>query len=130
MQHKTIAPATADLRGWIADVLHHTPLQHVALIESHAGVLRGNHYHRETRQWILVVRGMLKYWYQPVDGSEPAQSVIVGPCDLVETPPGEVHALEILAATVFLAFADGVRGGPDYESDTVRVPSIVPGRER
>jgi dTDP-4-dehydrorhamnose 3,5-epimerase-like enzyme len=128
MTHTTIQAATADERGWIADILSHTPLQHAGYILSHKGAIRGNHYHKLTTQYLFLTRGRLKYWYQPLDHREPVRSVEVWRGDLVTTPPLEVHALEILASeTEFLVLTDGVRGGKDYELDTFRVPSIVGG---
>jgi dTDP-4-dehydrorhamnose 3,5-epimerase-like enzyme len=126
MTHTTIQAATTDDRGSIADILHHTPVQHAAWIISHRGVIRGNHYHKRTTQYLFLVQGRLRYWYQPVDQSVERLWQDVWRGDLVTTPPYEVHALEILAeATEFLVLTDGPRGGPDYESDTFRVTPIL-----
>ena len=122
----SIKPAHIDDRGSITDILHHTPFQHAAIITSYKGAIRGNHYHKETTQYLYLTKGRLRYWYlrAPLD---PVQFVDVWAGDLVTTPPLEVHTLEILAeATQFLVLTDGKRGGPDYESDTFRVPSIMP----
>lgn len=117
--------AHQDARGTIADILYQTPIWHVSVIDSVAGAIRGNHYHKATTQYMYLTQGRLRYWYlsAPLD---PVQSVIVQPGDLVMTPPLEVHALEILEDTQFLVFTNGPRGGKDYESDTFRVPSILP----
>ena len=126
MTHQTIAPAHVDDRGFIADLLTHTPFQHAAYITSHKGVIRGNHYHKATTQYIFLTKGRLRYWYQPQDHSAPVQSIVAWRGDLVTTPPYEVHALEILAQnTEFLVLTDGVRGGRDYELDTFRVDPIL-----
>jgi dTDP-4-dehydrorhamnose 3,5-epimerase-like enzyme len=121
MQKRRIEPATADYRGQISDIFYKTPIEHVAVIESlRAGIIRGNHYHKETTQHIFVTKGSLRYWYQPVDQSAPVASEVIGPYDLVTTPPYEIHALEILEPNQFIVFSSGVRGGQDYESDTFR----------
>lgn len=126
MIHKKIVVATSDARGQIADILYKTPVEHVAIIESRqGGLIRGNHYHKDTTQHIFVTRGSLRYWYQPSDRSQPVRSVVVREYDLVSTPPFEVHALEILEPNQFVVFSHGRRGGDDYESDTFRVTPIL-----
>jgi len=126
MTHKRILPATRDERGQISDILYKTPFQHAAIIESkRGGLIRGNHYHKNTTQYIFVTRGSLRYWYQPFDKSEPVKSILVSEYDLVTSPPYEVHALEIIEPNQFVVFTDGIRGGEDYESDTFRVAPIL-----
>lgn len=126
MIHKKITPATSDERGCISDILYKTNIEHAAIIESkQAGVIRGNHYHKATTQHIFVTKGSLRYWYQPVDKSEPVKSVVVKEYELVSTPPNEIHALEILEPNQFVVFSHGIRGGDDYESDTFRVTPIL-----
>jgi dTDP-4-dehydrorhamnose 3,5-epimerase-like enzyme len=126
MIHKKIVVATSDARGQIADILYKTPVEHVAIIESRqGGLIRGNHYHKDTTQHIFVTRGSLRYWYQPSDRSQPVRSVVVREYELVSTPPFEVHALEILEPNQFVVFSHGRRGGDDYESDTFRVTPIL-----
>ena len=127
MIHKKISPATSDERGSISDIMYKAEINHVAVIESKcSGVIRGNHYHKATTQTIFMTKGSLRYWYQPVDKSQPPKSVLVREYESVSSPPNEIHAMEILEPNQFLVFSQGVRGGEDYESDTFRVPSIIP----
>lgn len=126
MIHTKITVATSDDRGRISDILYKTPIEHVAIIESiKGGLIRGNHYHKETTQIIFITQGSLRYWYQPLDKSEPPKSVLMREYDMVSTPPFEVHALEILEPNQFIVFSNGRRGGDDYESDTFRVEPIL-----
>jgi dTDP-4-dehydrorhamnose 3,5-epimerase-like enzyme len=126
---KKITPATSDDRGSIADIFYQTSMQHAAIVESkQAGVVRGNHYHKQTTQSVFVIKGRLRYWWQPVDRSQPPQSVLVEASDLVTSPPNEIHTMEMLEPNTFIVFSSGPRGGQDYESDTFRVPSIVPAK--
>jgi dTDP-4-dehydrorhamnose 3,5-epimerase-like enzyme len=97
MTLKKIAPATTDERGSISDIFYQTEMQHAAIIEStQAGVVRGNHFHKQTTQHVFVIKGKIRYWWQPVDQSVPPQSIIVEEYDLVTSPPNEIHALEML----------------------------------
>jgi dTDP-4-dehydrorhamnose 3,5-epimerase-like enzyme len=126
MIHTVIKPATSDARGTISDILYKTEINHAAVIESkQGGLIRGNHYHKATTQHIFMTKGSLRYWYQPVDKSEPVKSVMVKEYEMVSTPPFEIHALEILEPNQFVVFSQGIRGGEDYESDTFRVTPIL-----
>lgn len=126
MIHRSITAATSDERGRISDILYKTPIEHVAVIESlSGGSIRGNHYHKQTTQHIFVTKGSLRYWYQPIDKSEPVRSIVVREYDLVSTPPLEIHALEIIEQNQFVVFSHGLRGGDDYEADTFRVDPIL-----
>jgi dTDP-4-dehydrorhamnose 3,5-epimerase-like enzyme len=126
MIHKKITPATSDERGSISDILYKAEINHAAIIESKCGgVIRGNHYHKATTQHVFLTKGSLRYWYQPVDKSEPVKSILVRQYEMVSTLPYEIHALEILEPNQFIVFSQGVRGGQDYESDTFRVPPIL-----
>lgn len=116
-----------DERGVIADVFFKANINHVAIIESVKGSVRGNHYHSQTVQSILVISGGLEYWYKESEQDIVPRKVIAHKGDLIISDQGEIHAMKILENnTVFIAFTDGKRGGSDYESDTIRVPSIIP----
>jgi dTDP-4-dehydrorhamnose 3,5-epimerase-like enzyme len=117
----------SDYRGLIADVFFDVSINHVAWIKSNKEAIRGNHYHKNTTQSILVVSGSLEYWYRESHLSEnPAKMVIASMGDIVVSDMNEVHAMRILENdTLFIAFTEGIRGGSNYELDTFRVPNIV-----
>lgn len=115
-----------DRRGIIADVFYKKPLEHVALIKSEPNTIRGNHFHKETTQHMLITQGSLEYWYKKVEEKGPAKMVLCKRGDLVTTPPKEIHALKIRDdGNEFIVFSSGLRGGQDYESDTYRVDTII-----
>lgn len=115
-----------DDRGVIADVFYNTNIEHVAIIKSEPNVIRGNHYHKETTQSMLMTKGSLEYWYKQVDSDEPAKMYLCKVGDLITTEPYEIHALRITdEGNEFVVFSEGKRGGMDYESDTYRVDSII-----
>jgi hypothetical protein len=47
--------------------------------------------------------------------------------DIISTPPFEVHALRIIDENEFIVFSEGLRGGRDYESDTIRINGNIIG---
>ena len=115
-----------DYRGVISDIFYNSKIDHVAIISSEPDIIRGNHYHKETTQHILITKGSLEYWYKNVDKTEPSKKIIANIGDLVTTPPLEIHALKIgPAGNEFIVFSEGTRGGKDYESDTYRVENII-----
>jgi dTDP-4-dehydrorhamnose 3,5-epimerase-like enzyme len=115
-----------DNRGSIVDLFYNEDINHVATVTSEPNVIRGNHYHKETTQHMLMTKGSLEYWYKPVDSNKPSQMVIANKGDLVSTGPNEIHALRIgPEGNEFIVFSQGKRGGKDYESDTFRVDNII-----
>ena len=116
-----------DERGSIVDIFYKGNIEHVAVITSEPNVLRGNHYHKESTQHMLMTKGYLEYWYKPVDSDESAKMVVANVGDIISTPPNEIHALVIRQlGNQFIVFSEGTRGGKEYESDTFRVDCIVP----
>ena len=116
-----------DNRGKIADIFYKKNINHVAIIHSEPNVMRGNHYHKESTQHMLITKGSLEYWHKPVGSSEDAEMVLLEAGDFVSTPPFELHALIIRDdGNEFIVFSEGTRGGCDYEADTFRVDCIVP----
>jgi dTDP-4-dehydrorhamnose 3,5-epimerase-like enzyme len=126
MKLTKIEPATSDERGNISDILYKVDIQHSAIINTVGGknVVRGNHYHKETTQWIFITKGYLMYWYIEA-GSEEVKFIRVNENELVESPPYEKHALHILEDNQFIVYSQGKRGGQDYESDTFRVEPFL-----
>ena len=115
-----------DERGKISDIFYDTNINHVAIIESKADSIRGDHYHKHTTQYVLVVKGELEYWHKHYDSSNSAESIILKEGDFVESPPYEVHSFKMITDNQFIVFSEGLRGGKDYEKDTYRYePSIV-----
>tara|TARA_R110000744_G_scaffold115139_2_gene215361 strand:+ start:2138 stop:2542 length:405 start_codon:yes stop_codon:yes gene_type:complete len=115
-----------DDRGSIVDLFYNEDINHVATVYSEPNAIRGNHYHKETTQHMLMTKGSLEYWYKPVDSLDEAKMVIAREGDLVSTGPNEIHALRIgRNGNEFVVFSQGKRGGKDYESDTYRVENII-----
>ncbi len=116
---KHIVKAFADGRGSIADILEDETIEHVTLITTAKGAVRGNHYHRETHQWLYVVSGALAYAVRAGEGPLETGEVRAG--DVLGTGPMEAHALEALEDTTMVVMTRGPRGGREYESDTFRL---------
>lgn len=116
-----------DERGTITDVLYKDRIEHMAVVTSNPNVIRGNHYHKNTMQHMLIVKGSFVYWWKDArEKDEVPKSMVCVEGDLITTPPYEIHALQITdEGNEFIEFGYGQRGGKDYESDTFRVESII-----
>lgn len=114
-----------DSRGTIRDIFQKSPKDHCTIITSNKSAIRGNHYHKLTTQYTYVVEGEMEMLTQELneDGTPKGaiQTVRLKPGDLAAHPPFEAHAFKAITNTVMLAFADGVRGGDNYEKDTFRL---------
>ena len=115
---KKIKPAVIDERGEITNVLD-APIQHVALITSKAGSIRGNHYHPDQMQNDYLLSGKYEYITKGVrDTDEKNEPCIIEVGDLVITPPMTAHAMRFLEDSVFLTFTTGSRDSKTYEHHT------------
>tara|TARA_R100000278_G_C5465656_1_gene162554 strand:+ start:666 stop:1073 length:408 start_codon:yes stop_codon:yes gene_type:complete len=114
-----------DERGTIVDIFYKHNIDHVAIIQSVKGAIRGNHYHKKTTQHMLITKGSLEYWYKTLDSDEKSKHVLLQKGDLVSTPPNEIHALKIVEDNEFIVFTEGLRGGKDYEQDTFRLAGSI-----
>jgi quercetin dioxygenase-like cupin family protein len=117
----------SDNRGDITDIFYKSNIHHVAVVRSNKGAVRGNHYHKETTQYMLITKGALEYWHKPLGSEAEAECILLQEGDFVETPPNEIHALNIVEDNEFVVFTTGVRGGQDYESDTFRIDGNIIG---
>jgi len=108
-----------DERGQIIDILEKEIIEYVTLISSKKGSVRGNHYHKESTQYLFVLKGSLKLLTQIP--REKIESVLIKSGDLVFTPPMEAHTFIALEDSEFLVFTRGPRGGRNYEKDTYRL---------
>jgi quercetin dioxygenase-like cupin family protein len=89
------------------------------VIESRAGAVRGNHYHRNESHLMYVASGRMLYLEQ-----DPAGELVVvevGPGESVVTPPGAPHCTVFPEDTVFIALSDADRTGDRYEEHVVRI---------
>ena len=71
-------------------------------------------------QYTFVVSGQLTVLTQQF-GKKKVSRTILKPNDLIIHQPLECHAIIANKDTVFFAFADGLRGGKNYEKDTYRL---------
>ena len=72
-----------DNRGKIVDIFYKKNINHVAVVQSVKGSVRGNHYHKMTTQHMLITKGSLEYWHKPLGSTEEAECVLLEEGDFV-----------------------------------------------
>lgn len=101
-----------DERGVIQDIIGR--IDSVTRITTVKGAVRGNHIHRETTQWTLILKGRLLM-------ATDADLMEMGPLEVIKHDPGQAHAWKAIEDTECLVLTKGPRAGTDYESDTYRL---------
>ena len=117
IEHKEAA--FVDERGVITDVFVGAPKEHSTVISTKKGAVRGNHYHKVSRQWDFIVSGSFRVFGKREGGQ--IEEATVSASDLISWESGEAHEFIALEDSVFITFVDGVRGGANFESDTYRL---------
>ena len=78
-----------DHRGAIFSYVPHTPIVEFVYIDTKAGVTRGNHYHEEFDEYIMIVHGEGVYVETLDDGTK--RKIIVGPGVTIYIPTFTAH---------------------------------------
>ena len=112
-------------RGSILDIFQDSPKEHCTIVTFNKNAVRGNHFHKKSTQYTYVISGQLTFAYVKINKkneiSGQIKKKIVGPGTLISHQPFHAHAFKSKNKSVILAFADGVRGGKNYEKDTFRL---------
>ena len=124
---KSIKPEFIDPRGAITKLLDDgkTIIRSVLLITSKKGSIRSNHYHKKDAHYIYMLTGRMEYYEKPVKGKARTKKVIVDQGDMIYTPPMAIHTSKFTKDSVFIALSIKSRNQKAYESDTIRVPSLI-----
>lgn len=94
----------------------------VTYISFKKGAVRGNHYHKETKQTDYILSGSFicskKYSFSSVI---PAREVEVCAGETIVHDTDEIHAYKALEDGEIVSMCKGVRIGENYEEDTFRL---------
>ena len=113
-----------DTRGTIQPLVDEM-MQSAVLIESKAGSIRANHYHKTDWHYCYVISGQIEYLHRPTGSSIEPEIINVLKGEMVFTPPLIDHGMRFPVDTVFLALGRNPRDQATYEADVVRV-NFVP----
>ena len=110
-------PSFKDKRGTISNLVPSTPIQHIALITSVRGAIRGNHYHRLDSHYTVLLSGKAKYT-ELIAGRQ--RSWVLRPGSVILTRSKTPHVFLFLENSEFIALCTQRRDMGRYEEDTIR----------
>jgi nucleoside-diphosphate-sugar epimerase/dTDP-4-dehydrorhamnose 3,5-epimerase-like enzyme/SAM-dependent methyltransferase len=125
------ADSFKDERGNIDNYYLPEPINWIGLIEtivkSEKNSLRGNHYHPEQEQKVLVVSGSYVSVYMDLTKKDtPIKYHLVQAGDLVITPPNIAHTQLFLEDCILLNLVSGERKHENYGKHTVYYELVKP----
>lgn len=125
MDINKIKPAFEDERGVIYDLLTNESVNHIGLLKSKKDSVRGKHYHKEQKQYTLVLKGKVKVVTKNLlDKNAQVVGTELDEMDIILFPPYCYHSLEAIEDYECLIFTSKSREGTGYEEDTFRVQDI------
>ncbi|MEV5494448.1 hypothetical protein AB0M50_03505 [Nonomuraea fuscirosea] len=95
-----------------------------AWIESNAGSLRANHYHKTDWHYSFVASGTVVYGWRPSGSTALPEVSEFHAGQLFFTPPLVEHVMYFPVPTTFMTFARNLRDHVSHESDVVRVDPL------
>lgn len=114
-----------DKRGYILDIFVKDPKDHCSIVSFNDKAIRGNHFHKKSKQYSFILEGRLLMITSKVDRNgkyigKKIRKIVKKNC-LIIHKPFIAHAFKAQTKSKILAFADGLRGGRNYEKDTFRL---------
>jgi dTDP-4-dehydrorhamnose 3,5-epimerase-like enzyme len=99
-------------------------MKSAVMIESKAGSLRANHYHKTDWHYCYVVSGSIEYFHRVTGSNQEPETILVNEGEMVFTPPMIDHGMKFPVDTVFLTLSRNPRDQASYEADVVRVEMV------
>ena len=115
-----------DKRGSIQPLVD-LMMKSAVMIESKAGTLRANHYHKTDWHYCYVIKGKIEYFHREVNSTKKPELIIVERENMIFTPPMVEHCMKFPLDTLFLTLSRNPRDQKTYEEDVVRINLIEPG---
>lgn len=112
-----------DKRGSIKPLVD-IMMKSAIIIESKAGSLRANHYHKTDWHYCYVLSGQIEYLHRKTGSDLEPETILVNEGEMVFTPPMIDHGMKFPVDTVFLTLSRNPRDQQSYESDVVRVDMV------
>ena len=99
-------------------------MKSAVMIQSNAGALRANHYHKTDWHYCYVISGTIEYYHRITGSTEEPEMLLVKQGQMVFTPPMIDHGMKFPEDTVFLTLSRNPRDQATYEADVVRVDML------
>ena len=114
-----------DVRGSIQPLVD-SLMKSAVMIESKAGSLRANHYHKTDWHYCYVINGKINYYHRQLNSNREPELLVVEKGRMVFTPPMVEHCMKFPEDTLFLTLSRNHRDQETYEADVVRTNLIDP----
>ena len=125
MEITKIKPVFEDERGSIWDFLTDENIHHIGFLISKKSAIRGKHFHKEQKQYTLVLNGKIKVTVKNLqDDNSVVETKELNKMDMVFFPPYMYHSIEALEDSECLVFTSKSRKDSGYEEDTFRIQDI------
>ena len=122
---KKVKSVFQDARGKIFDLVEDA-VNHVGLITSCAGSVRGNHYHKRSTQYTYMISGKIQLVTKDARAKNTrVKKVMMTAGDVAIIPPWTIHTYRAIANSAFIDCTSASRKKKGYEEDTMRVDSLV-----
>ena len=116
---KKIKKNFQDSRGIITDIIVKERIDYVTLITNSKNAVRGNHFHKQTIQFLYVLKGSILV-ASKFEGKR-MQKKILKEGHLLFNEANEWHAIKSIEDSTLLILTRGLRGGKNYEADTYKL---------
>ena len=114
-----------DKRGSIQPLVD-LMMKSAVMINSKAGSLRANHYHKTDWHYCYVISGKIEYFHRDFGSKKEAELIMVEKGNMIFTPPMVEHCMKFPEDTLFLTLSRNPRDQETYEADVVRVNLVDP----
>lgn len=108
-----------DERGTILNLIF-SDIKSVALISSHKGTERSNHYHKTDSHFLFVLFGEMEYYERNLEDPFDDTHIIVKQGQMVFTPPLKVHKTVFTKDTLLLSCSKQTRTYELHKEDMVK----------
>ena len=115
--------AFVDARGKIQPLVDEM-MRSAVLIESKAGSIRANHYHKTDWHYCYVLSGRIEYLHRLTGSNDEPASILVEEGEMIFTPPMVDHGMRFPVDSVFLTLGRNPRDQATYEADVVRIEFV------
>ena len=112
-----------DIRGKIQPLVDEM-MRSAVMINSKAGSIRANHYHKTDWHYCYVISGQMEYLHRPTGSDKAPDVIVINEGEMVFTPPMIDHGMRFPLDTVFLTLSRNPRDQATYEEDVVRVEFV------
>jgi quercetin dioxygenase-like cupin family protein len=119
----TLEKPFVDVRGALQPLVDRI-MKSAVLIESTAGSIRANHYHKTDWHYCYILSGAMEYHHRPTGSGRLPDRIVVKAGQMVFTPPMVDHAMVFHEDTVFLTLSRNPRDQASYEADVVRIDMV------